>query len=76
VVTNESAHLGTELGLTLFMRKGMTAWMRAWPERQLAARSPGANERRSELGLNPGVRGDVVTILVEMALGVCRQVEQ
>ena len=53
---------GSRLGLAVFMRQGMTAWMRTWRELPAPARIPGPS---------PG-RGDdaIVAALARMALSL------
>lgn len=57
-----------DLGLALFMRRGMGAWIRAWS----ACAAPSVATDRVALGSAPalpvGLRGDVTRLLVTMAL--------
>jgi hypothetical protein len=67
------AHRGEGLGLALFVRRGMTAWMQAWSE--CAPRiDPGT---RAEQGVDEtipaGLRSQIATLLAGMIL--CLQQE-
>ena len=62
---------GRGWGLTLFLRRGLVAWMRAWPA------APSSEPRREEakreepeerLRLSTGVRDEVVSVWVDMVL--------
>jgi hypothetical protein len=61
-----------DLGLTLLMRRGMAAWIRAW---SICAASPAPRERSTHgetLALSTDLRGDVTRLLVTMALTTAR----
>lgn len=59
------------LGLALFLREGMAAWIHAGA-RAIPAPVP-SRPPRSESGLPDGVHGDVVTVLAGMALTTYRE---
>lgn len=61
-----------ELGFTLFMRRGMAAWIDAWS--QCVPRSSAAQRREpgAVTMLPAGLRSEVATVLVAMALGPSR----
>ena len=57
----------TPRGLALLLSQGLPAWMRAWRPLPAPMPFPPADERP----VVPGVGGEVVRVLTEMALG-CR----
>jgi hypothetical protein len=62
---------GGALGLALFLREGMAAWIRAG-ERAIPAAAP-SRPLRPERGLLEGVHGEVVAVLAGMALSTYRE---
>jgi hypothetical protein len=61
---------GEGLGLALFLRRGMTAWMRAWSEchghvEQTACSQPGAGET-----IPVEMRSQLTTLLASMILSL------
>jgi hypothetical protein len=59
------------VGRALLMRQGMAAWIAACL--RCGPRRPAATTSGERSALPSGVRGEVVRLLVEMALGACRQ---
>jgi hypothetical protein len=58
-----------DLGLALFLRRGMAAWMRAWSAcAALPSPAPDGPTRMAALSWPPGVRGDLTRLLVTMVL--------
>jgi hypothetical protein len=57
-----------DLGLVLFIRRGMGAWIRAWSACAAAAAATDHVTRGSVAALPAGVRGEVTHLLVSMAL--------
>ena len=69
-----STHRGEGLGLALFLRRGMTAWMQAWSE----CAPPQSNQAtRSQPDVDETIPGDmrpqITTLLASMIL--CLQQE-
>jgi len=63
-------HSGAGLGLALFLRRGMTAWMLAWSEchghvEQTACSQPGADET-----IPAELRSQITTLLASMILSL------
>jgi hypothetical protein len=63
-------HSGAGLGLALFLRRGMTAWMQAWSEchghvEQTACSQPGADET-----IPVEMRSQITTLLASMILSL------
>jgi len=65
------AHDGEGLGLALFLRRGMTAWMRAWSE---CARTVEPVTRAHAGGANEAIpvdmRSQITTLLASMILSL------
>jgi len=57
------------LGLVLFMRRGMTAWARAWMECAPGCGQAPRGDRAAAAAIPALVRSEAVTILAGMALG-------
>ena len=68
------AHSGEGLGFALFLRRGMTAWLQAWPE--CAGKvDPGTHAPPSVDGTIPGdMRSQIATLLASMILGLQQEV--
>jgi len=64
-VAASSAVCDTPRGLALLLTQGLPAWMRAWSPLP----PPAPIARCEERPLAPGVGGEVVRVLTEMALG-------
>jgi hypothetical protein len=63
-------HSGEGLGLALFLRRGMTAWMQAWSKcrghvEQTAGSQPGADET-----IPLDMRSQITTLLASMILSL------
>jgi hypothetical protein len=65
------AHDGEGLGLALFLRRGMTAWMRAWSECAASTVEP---VTRAQTGANEAMpvdmRSQITTLLASMILSL------
>lgn len=61
------------LGLALFLRRGMAAWMQAWVECAPARDLSGAGPSRGEPDLSADVRGELIRGWVDMALSARRE---
>jgi hypothetical protein len=59
------------LGLALFLREGMAAWMRAWDGPRPGARVAAPPRRGSDAPAG-GAHGAIVSVLAEMALSTYR----
>jgi hypothetical protein len=57
-------------GLLLFLRHGLVAWMRAWPQTSSPERREEAtrNEPEERMRFSTGVRDEVISVLVNMVL--------
>jgi hypothetical protein len=71
-VLEDSHGAHRELGFALFMRRGMAAWIDAWS--QCAPRSSAGQRMEPDAMtvLPAGLRNEVATVLVAMALGSSR----
>lgn len=64
-------------GLTLFMRQGLAAWMRAWPpctETGRLSKPPLQQPIINLPSLPSNLRAQITTVLVNMVLGVQQEV--
>lgn len=66
----EDGRVGGGLGLSLFIRKGMAAWIAAWSECVYAAEPSTRKECTSPPTLSSLVRHEATVVLAGMALGV------
>lgn len=65
-----------DLGLALFMRRGMATWLRAWAA---CATPPGSRDgipREPMTVLPADIRGDVARLLITMALTTATHTER
>jgi hypothetical protein len=71
--TNRSEHRGEGLGLALFLRRGMTAWMQAWS--QCTDRvAPKAHLQPAMTAAVPiDLRAQVATLLAGIILGLYQE---
>jgi hypothetical protein len=68
------AHGGEGLGFALFLRRGMTAWMQAWPE-CAGNVDPGTRAQPDVDETIPGdMRSQIATLLACMILGLQQEV--
>jgi len=68
--TSRSGHAAQGLGLALFLRRGMTAWMQAWSEcsgkvEQSTCSQPGTDET-----IPVDMRSQITTLLASMILSL------
>ena len=63
---------GPSLGLTLFLRRGMTAWMEAWPE----CAGKVETETRSVSDCNETIPVDMRSQLTSLLAGVILSLQQ
>ena len=68
---------GRGWGLTLFLRRGLVAWMRAWPQTSSPTR-PREQDTREEpekrMRLSTELRDEVVSVWVDMVLHTQQEV--
>jgi len=69
LVLEDSHTAHRELGFTLFMRRGMAAWIDAWWQCALRSSAKQRTEPDAVTVLPAGLRSEVATVLVAMALG-------
>lgn len=67
----EHGYGGTCWGLTLFLRRGLVAWMRAWPltpssEPEREEASP--EELKHRVRFSSELRDEIVSVLIDMVL--------
>jgi len=63
---------GTSAGLTLFISRGMAAWMHAWKEYTPTSGVDVQQKRQLRAELPIGIQNDLVMTLVNMALNIRR----
>jgi len=67
-------HYGRSQGLTLFIRKGMAAWIQAWTNCTSSHLSVKEREGKpSERNLPVGLHIEVAILLTNMALRICQE---
>ncbi len=62
-----------ERGFAVLVRQGMAGWMRAWSACAVPARTPDRPVRGTGIAVPAGMRGEVIRLLVTMALGATRE---
>ena len=63
----------SNLGLALFLRRGLVAWMQAWADCAPTRDPSVAGPSRGEPDLSADARGEMIRVWVDMALSARRE---
>lgn len=66
--------VGRGLGMVLFLREGMKAWMEAWMNSTPSTAERAPASRGASIAVPEVIRNEAILVLVEMALGVQQEV--